>query len=186
MLSSFDIRLWLNWVKLAWTYESRVFINMYELMIMKQKENCHLKKMHPFQKKNGSVNDTPGTFFRRFMSPLCYVVYMRYACTYSRTYTDIFSIWLMCTKKNVTISQMSQTNVNFTNSPNLFWCLVLTTNKSCNETCHRQSDRISEKIIKTKNSSYSLQIIVIDSYAKCKASRVVSSIHYQSISKNAS
>lgn len=104
------------------------------------------------------------------MSPLCYIVCTRYACTYSRTYTDIFSIWLMCTIKNVTISQMSQTNVNFTNSPNLFWCLVLTINKSCNETCHRQSDRISEKIIKTKKSSYSLQIIAIDSYAKCKAS----------------
>lgn len=26
---------------------------MYELMIMKQNENCYLKKMHPFQKKMG-------------------------------------------------------------------------------------------------------------------------------------
>lgn len=166
--------------------ESHVFINMYELMIMKRKENCHWKKMHPFQKKkNGSVNDTPGTYFRRFMSPLCCIVCTRYACTYSRTYTDIFSIWLICTIKKLSRS-VRWVKLTFTNSPNIFWCLVLTTNKSCKETCHRQSDRISEKIIKTKNSSYSLQIIAIDSYAKCKASRVVSSIHYQSISKNAS
>lgn len=76
------------------------------------KRKLSLKENAPFpEKKNGSVNDTPGTYFRRFMSPLCYIVCTRYACTYSRTYTDIFSIWLMCTIKIVTISQMSQTNV---------------------------------------------------------------------------
>lgn len=154
-----------------------VWINDHEA-----KRKLSFKENAPFPEKNGSVNET---YFRRFMSPLCYVVYMRYACTYSRTYTDIFSIWLMCTIKKLSRS-VRWVKLTFTNSPNIFWCLVLTTNKSCKETCHRQSDRISEKIIKTKNSSYSLQIIAIDSYAKCKASRVVSSIHYQSISKNAS
>lgn len=165
--------------------ESHVFINMYELMIMKQNENCYLKKMHPFQKKMGVLMIHRG-HFSEGSCHLCVTLFIWGTRVLIHVHTPISFLWLMCTKKNVTISQMSQTNVNFTNSPNLFWCLVLTINKSCNETCHRQSDRISEKIIKTKNSSYSLQIIAIDFYAKCKASRVVSSIHYQSISKNAS
>lgn len=160
--------------------ESHVFINMYELMIMKRKENCHWKKMHPFQKKKMGVLMIHRGHISEGSCHLCVTLFVRGTRVLIHVHTPISFLWLMCTIKNVTISQMSQTNVNFTNSPNLFWCLVLTINKSCNETCHRQSDRISEKIIKTKNSSYSLQIIAIDSYAKFKP---VSSCQFNTLSK---
>lgn len=156
--------------------ESHVFINMYELMIMKRKENCHWKKMHPFQKKMGVL--------MRHISEgschLCVTLFVYEVRVYLFTYIHRYLLYMV----NLYYKKMSRSvrwvKLTFTNSPNLFWCLVLTTNKSCKETCHRQSDRISEKIIKTKNSSYSLQIIAIDSYAKFKP---VSSCQFNTLSK---
>lgn len=78
-------------------------------MIMKQNENCYLKKMHPFQKKMGVL--------MRHISEgschLCVTLFVYEVRVYLFTYIHRYLLYMvnLYYKKNVTISQMSQTNV---------------------------------------------------------------------------